>query len=76
VKNIQGSLNIICSLPVMAVSSKNIDLLMKFQTPKYQIWILHIKIAHVLQRRCKIKSALKLAGEDHSGLSKLNMLFT
>jgi hypothetical protein len=75
VKNIQGSLNIICSLPEVAVTSKNIDSLIKFQNPMFHIWILNFYIAELLLNRCKIKSALKLAGEEHSGLSKHNMLF-
>jgi hypothetical protein len=31
------------------------------------VWILHLQISDLLWRRCKIKSALKLAGEKPSG---------
>jgi hypothetical protein len=60
----------------MAVSSKNIDLLIKIQSQMYKVWILHFNIADLLLSRCKIKSALKLAGEEPSGLFKNNMLLT
>jgi hypothetical protein len=63
VKNLQGDLKIIGSVPERAILSKNIDLMIKFQSPMFQVWILHFNIAELLHSRCKFKSAHKQAGE-------------